>query len=224
VHPHETTKVIKDFPKAHDAFAYEQTRVWCARGLENCVQIRCCALTKDGSITFNVLKSLGKCPELTDIAINGNHSGLYEPGDLLQLLHLHKISLIGPTRPILEILPTWFQATGKSLTTLALMCEARQSSMRVLDALFIHTLGGYEHHRCAFELYLTVPFAARASSHRRLPKSDPRRRLVGDKQQDSRLEGTEPRSTFPIVREYYATIFPRVTATDFESLSRTCQH
>ncbi|KAI9464140.1 hypothetical protein BJY52DRAFT_1115014 [Lactarius psammicola] len=122
--------VITAYPKAQDSFAYADFRDWCTRGLENCVQLRCCTWTRDGSLTSHILKSLGKCPELTEISINGLHFGLYEPGDLLQLLHLHKISLITPSMAILKFLPSWFQVTGKSLTSLALICKARQSPMR----------------------------------------------------------------------------------------------
>jgi len=95
----------------------------CNRGLETCVRLKCCTLTRDRSLTSNTLKSLAKCPELTDISINGWHFGLYEPEDLLHLLHLHKISLISPSIHVLEVLPSWIQATGKSLTSLALICE-----------------------------------------------------------------------------------------------------
>lgn len=160
MHPHETRKVIQDFPKAQDSYAYEHIRELCTRGLQNCVRLRWCTWTRDGSLTSHTIKSLGKCPELTSITINGRHFGLYEPGDLLQLLHLHKISLIRPSQPILEILPSWIQATGESLTSLALIFRARQSSMRILNALFIHKLGKSAHHRRAFEVYVTAPFTA----------------------------------------------------------------
>ncbi|KAH9000676.1 hypothetical protein EDB86DRAFT_3063837 [Lactarius hatsudake] len=148
--------VITNFPKAQDSFAYEHLGGWFTKGLENCVKLRCCTWTRDCSLTSRILKSLGKCPELTDISINGCHSDLYEPGDLLQLLHLHKISLIRPSRPILEILPSWFQATGKSLTSLTLICKARQSSICVLNALFI---------RNQDDMYITDAFLNTVSPH-----------------------------------------------------------
>ncbi|KAH9022168.1 hypothetical protein EDB85DRAFT_1997199 [Lactarius pseudohatsudake] len=123
--------VITNFPKAQDSFAYEHLGGWFTKGLENCVKLRCCTWTRDCSLTSRILKSLAKCPELTDISINGCHSDLYEPGDLLQLLRLHKISLIRPSKPILEFLPSWFQATGKSLTSLTLICK---DDMYITDA------------------------------------------------------------------------------------------
>ncbi|KAH8997913.1 hypothetical protein EDB92DRAFT_1792366 [Lactarius akahatsu] len=148
--------VITDFPKAQDSFAYEHLGGWFTKGLENCVKLRCCTWTRDCSLTSRILKSLGKCPELTDISINGCHSDLYEPGDLLQLLRLHKISLIRPSKPILEILPSWFQATGISLTSLTLICKARQSSIRVSNALFINNQD---------DMYITDAFLNTVSPH-----------------------------------------------------------
>jgi hypothetical protein len=146
VHPHETPKVIEDFPKDRNPAAYEHIRELCTRGLENCVQLRCCKWTRDGSLTSRTLKSLGTRPGLTDISINGKHDDFYEPGDLLQLLRLRKISLIEPSISIFEILPIWFQATGKSLTSLSLTCEARESSTHVLNTPLIHNLGELSHH------------------------------------------------------------------------------
>jgi len=94
-----------------------------AKGLENCVHLKGCTWTRDGALTSDILKSLGRCPELTDVTINGQYSLQYEPMDLIQLLHLSKISLIMPSTSVLEILPRWFQATGRSLTDLALICK-----------------------------------------------------------------------------------------------------
>ena len=96
----------------------------CAKGLENCVQLKVCIWTRAGSLTSDILKSLGRCPELTDITINGELSSNYMPMDVVQLLRLSKISLIMPSMSVLEILPRWLQAMGRSLTSLALICKA----------------------------------------------------------------------------------------------------
>jgi len=155
--------VITDFPKAQDSFTYEHIRVLCTKGLENCVQLRCCTWTRDGSLTSHILQGLGRCPELTDISINGRHSGHYEPGDLLQLRHLHKILLIFPSIPLLEILPSWFQVTGKSITGLGLTCVARKFSMDLLNALFIHRLEAHTYHGRVPGHPVNIPSAVRAS-------------------------------------------------------------
>jgi hypothetical protein len=104
-----------------------------AKGLENCVHLKGCTWTREGSLTSDILKSLGRCPELNDITINGQYSWQYEPMDLVRILRLSKISLIMPSMSVLEILPRWLQVTGRSLTTLALICKARLS-------LLMHTL------------------------------------------------------------------------------------
>jgi len=98
-----------------------------AKGLENCVHLRGCTWTREGSLTSDILKSLGRCPELSDVTINGQYSWQYAPMDLVQILRLSKISLIMPSMSVLEILPRWLQVTGRSLTNLALICKARLS-------------------------------------------------------------------------------------------------
>lgn len=116
---------IRDFPKRF-GFLHEQPTATdlCAKGLENCVQLKVCIWTRAGSLTSDILKSLGRCPELTDITINGEPSSNYTPMDVVQLLRLRKISLIMPSMSVLEILPRWLQAMGRSLTSLALICKA----------------------------------------------------------------------------------------------------
>jgi len=83
-------------------------------------------------LTSDILKSLGRCPELTDITINGELSSNYMPMDVVQLLRLSKISLIMPSMSVLEILPRWLQAMGRPLTSLALICK---EDIHVTDSL-----------------------------------------------------------------------------------------
>ncbi|KAH9993333.1 hypothetical protein BJV74DRAFT_374258 [Russula compacta] len=107
---------------------------WYIKGLENCVRLKVCTWTRDGSLTSAILKSLGGCPELTDITVNGDHSWHYEPMDLVQLLGLCKISLIMPSMSVLGILPSWLQGTGQSLTSLTLVCK---EDRHVTDSLLV---------------------------------------------------------------------------------------
>jgi hypothetical protein len=130
-YPHRDTKEIRNFPKCR----YEQTMEWCIKSLENCVQLKSCTWTRNGSLKSVILSCLSKCQDLDDIAINGQHSGNYEPTDLIQLLHLRKISLIMPSRSVLEILPSWFQATGQSLTSLTLDCKVRRCSIHAFECV-----------------------------------------------------------------------------------------
>ncbi|KAI9509537.1 hypothetical protein F5148DRAFT_996446 [Russula earlei] len=125
--------VIRDFPKIQGFDSVgTQAADWYTKGLENCVQLQVCAWTRYGSLTSDILKSLGKCHKLTDITINGEHSWNYEPVDLLQLFRLSKISLIMPSTPVLDILPRWLQAIRGPLTSLTLVCKACLYSMHAL--------------------------------------------------------------------------------------------
>ena len=68
-------------------------------GLKNCVHLNACTLSTDGTMTPEILRCLGMCPELTDMTFGREYSFRYEPMDLVQLLHLCKISLIHPACP-----------------------------------------------------------------------------------------------------------------------------
>jgi hypothetical protein len=113
-------------------------------GLKNCVHLNACTWIRDGTMTPEILRCLGTCPELTDITFNGEYSFRYEPMDLVQILHLRKISLILPSMSVLLILPYWLRAIGRSLTSLSLVfCEASLRSLHAFDLLFIHRIGSY---------------------------------------------------------------------------------
>ena len=117
---------IRDFPKRYGVgFPDEQSINILTRGLESCVHLQACTWTRDGSLTSEILTCLAKCPELTDVAINGGYSPHYEPADLVQLFRLRKISLIMPCIFVVRILPHWLEAIERSLTSLSLICKAR---------------------------------------------------------------------------------------------------
>jgi hypothetical protein len=94
------------------------------KGLENCVHLKACIWSRDGSLTSHILTSLARCPELTDITLNGGSSPFYDPMDLVQLLRPRKISLIMPSISVVGILLHWLRAIGQSLTSLSLICKA----------------------------------------------------------------------------------------------------
>jgi hypothetical protein len=94
------------------------------KGLENCVHLKAFTWTRDGSLTSEILTALARCPELTDITLNGDYSPYYEPTDLVQLHRPRKISLIMPSKFVVGILPHWLRAIGQSLTSLSLICKA----------------------------------------------------------------------------------------------------
>ncbi|KAN0116626.1 hypothetical protein V8E52_005770 [Russula decolorans] len=116
---------IRDFPKRYGVgFLDEQSINTFIKGLENCVHLKACIWTRDGSLTSEILTCLARCPDLTDITLNGGYSPHYESMDLVQLLHPRKISLIMPSMSVVRILPHWLRAIGQSLTSLSLICKA----------------------------------------------------------------------------------------------------
>ncbi|KAF8470403.1 hypothetical protein DFH94DRAFT_208822 [Russula ochroleuca] len=137
---------IRDFPKRYGvSFSDEQSMDIYTKGLENCVHLKACTWTRDGSLTSEILSCLGRCPELTDIAINGGHSRHYQPMELVQLHHLRKISLIMPSIPVLMILSHWLQTIGRSLTSLSLVCKRDTSITDTLLENISHHLSQIEH-------------------------------------------------------------------------------
>ena len=133
---HEYGLEIRDFPKRYGvSFPDEQSINTFTKGLENCVHLKACTWTRDGSLTSEILTCLARCPELTDITLNGGYSPHYEPMDLVQLLRPRKISLIMPSISVVRILPHWLRAIGQSLTSLSLIFKACIFRQRAFDSV-----------------------------------------------------------------------------------------
>lgn len=116
---------IRDFPKGLSMPAYEELLVHCRDGLHNCVNLRRCTWTRDGSVNSWILGALQDCPNLQELEINGNHQGHYDAAILQEFDKLRKISLIMPSGPVLDALPVWIRATGPTLQSLTLICKVR---------------------------------------------------------------------------------------------------
>ncbi|KAF8558683.1 hypothetical protein OG21DRAFT_1493889 [Imleria badia] len=125
---------IRDFPKALSAQCHSELLQLCTEGVRNCVNLRSCTWTRDGSLHSCVLESLGSCPQLHELEINGNDSE-YNPTLLTQFSRLSKISLIMPSARVLDIFPTWISVTGETLRSLTIICKA---STLVTDAFLAH--------------------------------------------------------------------------------------
>lgn len=115
---------IRDFPKALSADRHSELLQLCAQGIRNCVNLRSCTWTRDGSLHSAVLESLGGCPQLHELEINGNDSG-YDPILLTRFSRLSKISLIMPSAHVLGVFPTWISITGETLRSLTIICKVR---------------------------------------------------------------------------------------------------
>ncbi|KAG1719184.1 hypothetical protein EDB19DRAFT_1787029 [Suillus lakei] len=139
---------IRAFPKALISSSYSDLLDLCTRGIRNCVNLRSCAWTRDGSLESAILLALQQCPKLKELEINGKDSGYYDPNILAQFSKLSRISLIMPSAPVIEVLPSWISATGSTLRNLTMICqtsslitdallESLAPSMTELDQLFI---------------------------------------------------------------------------------------
>ncbi|KAH7928874.1 hypothetical protein BV22DRAFT_1146203 [Leucogyrophana mollusca] len=126
---------IRDFPKALSSSVHTGLMDLCTRGIQNCVNLRSCTWTRDGSINSAVLCSLQTCHNLQELEINGHDTGAYNPITLVQFQRLSKISLIMPSVHVLEVLPSWMSVTGATLRNLTLIFK---SSPLLTDTLLEH--------------------------------------------------------------------------------------
>src|SRR5882757_2105355 len=88
-----TSLEIRDFPKGLSMSSYEELLVLCRDGLKNCVNLRTCTWTRDGSVDSWILKALQECPKLRELELNGNHNS-HDAIILRKFKNLEKISLI----------------------------------------------------------------------------------------------------------------------------------
>ncbi|CAL1710132.1 unnamed protein product [Somion occarium] len=123
---------IRDFPRALLLDDRVEALQLCSRGIANCINLRACSWTRHGSLMTDVVLALQQLPLLTDLEINSETHYLFKPEILTGFTHLRKISLIMPSRPIINLLPIWITATTTTLRHLTLICK---SSTRVNDEL-----------------------------------------------------------------------------------------
>ena len=113
---------IRDIPKA--TFSSESSETLNAiylRALTNCTNLRSCTWTRE-SLSSEILEVLSThCPALRELEINGHAT--YNPQLLPRFGTLAKISLIMPSADVVDILPSWIENTGKTLTTLHIICQ-----------------------------------------------------------------------------------------------------
>ncbi|KAI8989017.1 hypothetical protein BD414DRAFT_485715 [Trametes punicea] len=122
--------VIRDFPKALQSEEQDMILELCLNGIRNCTNLRACTWTRHGSLTSRVLETLVQCPKLSDLEVNGQHNNYYDPRILPRFTRLRKLSLIMPSGPVIDALPSWTQNTQETLQHLSLICK---SSTRVTD-------------------------------------------------------------------------------------------
>lgn len=141
---------IRDYPKPFSWAEREDIRALCLQGIRNCVNLRSCTWTRDGSLSNDIISSLQDAPHLTELEING-HSGrwLFNAALLPGFKHLRKISLIMPDAHVLGVLPHWARETAGTLQHLTLICK---SATQVTDEL----LTGLSQHLVNLEHFYLV--------------------------------------------------------------------
>ncbi|KAF9011769.1 hypothetical protein BDQ17DRAFT_1344798 [Cyathus striatus] len=114
---------IRDFPKSQANTEIDIAEL-ILRGLRNCINLRSCTWTRDGSLTSDILKALQTSDQLKELEINGHHEGNYDPVVLQSFGHLTKISLIMPSGAVVNQLIHWLSTTGDTLKSLTLICKS----------------------------------------------------------------------------------------------------
>ncbi len=110
---------IYDCPKSFsDSFLFEVLN-----GLQNCINLRSCAWTRDGTITSQILETLSSSSTIHELEINGHSDRKYDPQLLLRFKNLVKISIIMPSRGVVNHLEDWVVLNQRSLRSLSLICK-----------------------------------------------------------------------------------------------------
>ncbi|KAJ8522413.1 hypothetical protein ONZ45_g1000 [Pleurotus djamor] len=109
---------IRDFPKAQ----HEGRSNIFSRGLRNCINLRHCVWTRDGSLNDEIIRSLSELKQLQSLTINGHSTSEYNERLLLQIRGLRDVSLIMPSLGVVDTLSDW--AAVSSLRSLELICKS----------------------------------------------------------------------------------------------------
>ena len=168
-----TSAVIRDFPKSFHFAENKRFQEVCTRGIMNCVNLRACTWTRDGSLTTDILCALQACPDLQELEINGHHEGHYEPALLANFRQLRRISLIMPSGPVIDTLPCWTANCASTLRHLSLICKVFIAFMqqRCAYVLMKREAELVACDRCPFGRSCPSSNTSRASLHRGLSES-----------------------------------------------------
>jgi len=125
---------IRDFPKSFSPAAIKILDI-VLKGLRNCVNLRACTWTRDGSLNSDILQALQASSSLQELEINGHDDGNYDPDLLKGFTGLTRISLIMPSAAVINRLGPWIKLARNTLQTLTLVCKVSPSQLPVLPFL-----------------------------------------------------------------------------------------
>ncbi|KAH6912627.1 hypothetical protein BKA70DRAFT_1097619 [Coprinopsis sp. MPI-PUGE-AT-0042] len=114
---------IRDFPRTAAAFE-DHVMNQVMKGLQNCVNLRTCTWTRDGTLSTETLAILASLPNLQEMELNGHSQGHYNPTLLSRFRGLTKLSLIMPSSEVIEQLVRMLKISGASLRQLTIICKA----------------------------------------------------------------------------------------------------
>ncbi|KAI0030157.1 hypothetical protein K488DRAFT_79788 [Vararia minispora EC-137] len=114
---------IGDFPKGLKVTESDALLEICARALRNAEQLRSLIWTRDSSLSSEILNALAQNAHLTQLSINGNPGRRYDPAQLLGLTRLRELTLIMPSRSVVDILTSWAAILSGNLRSLTLICK-----------------------------------------------------------------------------------------------------
>ncbi|KAF8173723.1 hypothetical protein BJ912DRAFT_991755 [Pholiota molesta] len=122
---------IRDFPKAVTTVDNDILSL-VLRGLKNCINLKSCIWTRDGSLNSEFLKALQCCENLRGLEFNGHNDGHYDARLLLGFTKLERILIIMPSPVVVSQIKPWLSITGPTLRSFTLICKA---SNIITDAL-----------------------------------------------------------------------------------------
>ena len=137
---------IRDFPKS--LTGYNDLKKAVLTGLRNCINLQACSWTRDGALSSDILRALQPRHNLAKLEINGNHEGNYDPKLLVSFNRLTSLTIIMPSAGVVEVLPTWLDATANTLTSLTIICKVcifRNSASLSLVLTFSGLYSGDRH-------------------------------------------------------------------------------
>lgn len=97
----------------------------CYRALHNCVNLRSCTWTRDGTFATPIIHALQSLSHLEELEFNGASSGKYDPSSLVQLKNLKKVRIIMPDWDVIAVLPLWMATIGNSLNNLSIISKVK---------------------------------------------------------------------------------------------------
>ncbi|CUA78431.1 hypothetical protein RSOLAG22IIIB_13141 [Rhizoctonia solani] len=123
---HVKILAFRDFP-THLTFDGRQRMIALAtQAVSNCVNLRSCSWTRDGTLSTRMLQALAGLNSLKELEINAKPGafGAWVPEDLLAFQGLQRLTLIMPARSVVEILPEWSAKNRDTLESLVIICKS----------------------------------------------------------------------------------------------------